>query len=267
VADRRAAIDCAAVKRRLLSALNRLGLLLPAYRVYEALRSVRGRGGAAGDGLPLPPARLRLMVGGVPQADWFLESGRAAADSIRDAVPTPLESMHSILDFGCGCGRVVRWWRDLPVELHGSDFNATLVFWCRKNLPFGTYGVNGPEPPLDYGDDSFDLVYALSVLTHLPVDTQQRWLEELARVGREWVLVSVHGEPYRARLTTEELRRFDEGEVVVRWGVVAGTNLCTAFHPPGALEHLVDAKYELVSYVPEGAKGNPPQDLALLRIR
>jgi len=32
------------VKRRLLSLLNRLGLLLPAYRAYEALRAVRGRG-------------------------------------------------------------------------------------------------------------------------------------------------------------------------------------------------------------------------------
>ena len=30
------------MKRRLLSLLNRLGLLLPAYRAYEALRAVRG---------------------------------------------------------------------------------------------------------------------------------------------------------------------------------------------------------------------------------
>ena len=75
--------------------------------------------------------------------------------------------MGSILDFGCGCGRVVRWWRDLPAEIHGSDFNPTLVRWCRENLPFGVFEVNRPEPPLPYPDDSFDLVYALSVLTHL----------------------------------------------------------------------------------------------------
>ena len=126
------------------------------------------------------------------------------------------------------------------------------------------FEVNGPEPPLPYADDSFDLVYALSVLTHLPVETQRRWLEELARVAREWVLVSIHGEPYRVRLTEEELRRFDGGEIVVRWGEVAGTNLCTAFHPRSAFEKLVEPRFELVSYVPEGAKGNRPQDLALL---
>ena len=255
------------MKRRLLSTLDRLGLLLPTYRAYEALRAVRGRGGGSTDGLPLPPARLRLMVAGVPEADWFLAGGRAAAESIRNAVPVPLESMRSILDFGCGCGRVVRWWRELPAEVHGSDLNPTLVRWCRENLPFGTFGVNGPEPPLGYEDDSFDLVYAMSVLTHLPVEIQRLWLDELARVGREWVLVSIHGEPYRVRLTPEELCRFDAGEVVVRWGVVAGTNLCTAFHPRGSLERLAEPWFEVVSYLDEGAKGNRPQDLVLLRIR
>ena len=255
------------MKARLLGILNRLGLLLPAYRAYEAIRALRGRGGTASDGLPLPPARLRLMVAGVPQADWFLSSGRAAADAIREAVPEPLESMEGILDFGCGCGRVVRHWRDLPGELHGSDFNPTLVAWCQSNLPFGVFEVNGPEPPLRYADDAFDLVYGLSVLTHLPVETQERWLAELARVSRRWVLVSVHGGPYRVRLSPEELRRFDAGEIVVRWGEVAGTNLCTAFHPPGSLERLVGARYEVVSYMAQGAKGNPPQDLVVLRVR
>ena len=255
------------MKQRLLSLLDRLGLLLPAYRAYEALRAMRGVGGTADDGHPLPPARLRLMVAGVPQADWFLEGGRAAALSIREAVPASLESMSSILDFGCGCGRVFRQWKDLPAEIHGSDSNATLVAWCWENLPFGHFQVNGPDPPLPYADDSFDLVYALSVLTHLPVETQRRWLEELARVGREWVVVSVHGEAYRGRLTAEELGQFDSGEVVVRWAVVAGTNLCTAFHPRRTFELLVEPHFELLSYVPEGAKGNPPQDLALLRVR
>ena len=252
------------MKRRLLSLLDRVGLLLPAYRGYEALRAVRGRGGTAEDGLPLPPARLRLMVAGVPQADWFLEGGRAAAQSIREAVPAPLESMSSILDFGCGCGRVVRWWRDLPPEVHGSDFNPTLVAWCRANLPFATFGVNGADPPLEYADNSF---YVLSVLTHLPVDAQERWLDDLARVSREWLVVSVHEEPYRVRLTAEEQARFDAGGVVVRWGGVAGTNLCTAFHPRSAFERLVAPRFELVSYLPEGAKGNRPQDLAVLRVR
>ena len=255
------------MKRALLRLLDRAGLLLPVYRLYEGLRALRGRGGTANDGLPLPPARYRLMVAGTPGADWFLSSGRAAADSIRTAMPVPLDSLESILDFGCGCGRVVRWWRDLRGQITGTDFHPGLVAWCRANLPFASFDVNDPEPPLRYADRSFDLVYGLSVLTHLPVASQRRWLDELARVGREWVVLSVHGNPYRARLTDDEQATFDAGDVVVRWGVVAGTNLCTAFHPRSAFDALVAPRFELVSYEHEGAKGNPPQDLALLRVK
>lgn len=248
-----------------LKALQRTGLLLPAYRAYEALRSLRGRGGTSADGLPLPPPRLRLTVAGTADPEWFLSSGRAAADAIRDAVPEPLESLDAILDFGCGCGRVVRWWRELPGEVHGTDYNPALVGWCRANLPFATFDVNALEPPLPYARDRFDLVYGLSVLTHLPESTQVAWLHELARVSRRWLLVTVHGEAYRDRLDEAERAAFDAGEVVVRWADVAGTNLCTTFHPRAAVERLVADRWEVETFVPEGARGNPRQDLYLLR--
>jgi len=255
------------VKRRLLALLGRLGLLLPAYRLYEAARGLRARDVATADGLPLPPPRLRVTVAGTADADWFLSSGRDAAQSIRDVLPVPVESLRSLLDFGCGCGRVVRWWRDLPGDVHGTDYNAGLVAWCRANLPFATFDVNVLEPPLAYDHDAFDLVYALSVLTHLPVETQELWLAELARVSRAWVAVSVHGDAYRERLTGDERATYDDGDVVVRWGEVPGTNLCTTFHPRAAVEMLVATQFNLVAYVPEGARGNPHQDLVLLRVR
>ena len=254
------------MKALALKALQRAGLLLPAYRGYEALRSLRGRGSAE-DGLPLPPPRLRLTVAGTADAEWFLSSGRAAAEAIRDAVPEPLESREAVLDFGCGCGRVVRWWRDLPGEVHGTDYNPALVAWCRANLPFAAFDVNAIEPPLPYARDRFDLVYGLSVLTHLPEATQVAWLHELARVSRRWLLVTVHGDAYRDRLDDAEREAFGAGEVVVRWAEVPGTNLCTTFHPRAAIERLVADRWEVETFVPEGARGNQRQDLYLLRRR
>ncbi|WP_293680907.1 class I SAM-dependent methyltransferase [uncultured Phenylobacterium sp.] len=46
----------------------------------------------------------------------------------------------------------------------------------------GAFEVNGHQPPLPYADQTFDLVYALSVFTHLPQDHQFAWLDELRRV-------------------------------------------------------------------------------------
>ena len=193
-----------------------------------------------------------------------------AEKSIRAAVEragTRLEELGAILDFGCGCGRVVRRLATLPGDVHGSDFNAAAIAWCEQNLPFARFGDNDLAPPLRYGSESFDLVYALSVLTHLPVDLQHAWVEELSRVLRPGglLLVTTHGERYLERLSADERAAFARGEVVVRFEQVAGTNLCTAFHPPAYVRETLAHGLEVVDFVPEGAEGNPHQDLFLLR--
>jgi SAM-dependent methyltransferase len=262
------------VKTLALRALRRLRLLRPAYRAYErasALRPRRGPGPAADDGLPVPPPQLIVRVAGTPDVEWFLRGGRLAAGSIRAALwrqGRRLEDLAALLDFGCGCGRVLRNWHALPgTEVAGSDTSEQAVEWCRANLPFARVELNALEPPLAFDDDSFDLVYALSVFTHLPEDLQHRWMHELARVLRPggFLLLTTHGEHYVPRLDAAERERFEAGEVVVRWEEVAGTNLCTTFHPPDWVRRRLGAAFEPLDFVAEGARGNPHQDLFLFR--
>jgi SAM-dependent methyltransferase len=262
------------MKQGVLRLLARTHLLGPVYRGYERVRATqapRGAEPAAADGLPVPPARLIMRVAGTPDVAWFLESGRLAAESIRAALARAearIEDARSILDFGCGCGRVVRNWAALDASLAGSDLSGEAIEWCRENLRFARFETNALAPPLAFDDDAFDLAYALSVFTHLPEAMQFEWMDELARVARPdaHVIVTTHGERYRARLGAEERQQFDDGELVVRWGEVAGTNLCTTFHPPSWVRaRLVPRGFEEVAFVPEGASGNPYQDLFLLR--
>jgi 2-polyprenyl-3-methyl-5-hydroxy-6-metoxy-1,4-benzoquinol methylase len=260
------------LKRLLLPALARLGLLGPTYRAHEWLRSLAARSEdvVPPDGLPLPPAQLRIRVAGTADAAWFLESGRLAEQAIRAALERAgvrLDELPAILDFGCGCGRVVRRLAELPGDVHGSDFDAGAIAWCRENLPFASFRRNDLAPPLRSAAKSFDLVYALSVLTHLPVDLQHAWVQELTRVLRPggMLLVTTHGERYLDRLNAAERDAFARGEVVVRFEQVAGTNLCTAFHPPAYVQETLARGLEVLDFVPEGAEGNPHQDLFLLR--
>jgi SAM-dependent methyltransferase len=253
------------VKRRLLRVLERLGLIGPAFRAYEravALRSVRVR---VVEGPPLPQRRLMVRVAGTADADWFLRSGRAAYDAIAAAVP--LEEIRAVLDFGCGCGRVTRYWDGFPGEIAGCDLNADAVEWCRANLPFARFDQNGLEPPLLYEKESFDLVYALSVFTHLTAELQLVWRDELRRVLRPggFLLATTHGRSYLPRLEADERKSFERGELVVRWGDVAGTNLCSAYHPEEYLRGTFADGFTLVRLEPEGARGNPTQDLVLLQ--
>ena len=62
-------------------------------------------------GPPLPPAALRNWVAGTSDLDWFLKSGELGAQTIVSLLEphgTVLGELDSVLDFGCGCGRVIR---------------------------------------------------------------------------------------------------------------------------------------------------------------
>jgi SAM-dependent methyltransferase len=257
-----------------LRALDRMSLLAPVYRVYERVRSVRDSEDSEVDagGLPVPPPRLRVEVAGTPGLEWFLESGRQQAGIIRSAAErngAQLESLGAMLDFGCGCGRVLRHWAGLEgLAVHGSDYNERLVGWCAANLPFVTASVNRLEPPLRFEDEQFDLVYAISVFTHLPHDLERAWVEELSRIVAPGglLLLTTHGDSYADRLDVDERARYDAGEPVVRWPGVAGSNLCTTFHPETYVRARLAPELELLEVSPDGGTvGSRQQDLVVFR--
>src|SRR5262245_10688741 len=257
-----------------LRALDRVRLLQPAYRAYEALKSVGRRSEEAveADGLPLPPPKLRTTVAGTPGAAWFLESGRQQAAVVEEAVARQgrtIAGLGRLLDFGCGCGRVTRHWARLDgPEIHGSDYNRALVAWCEANLRFARFAVNGLQPPLAYEPGSFDLVYGISVLTHLPEDLGRDWIVELGRILSPGglLLLTTHGAGYVDRLEPGERSRYEAGEVVVRWPSTAGTNLCTTFHPESYVRTRLAPELELLELTPEaGTPGGRGQDLVVFR--
>lgn len=260
-------------KDALVWMLGKLGLATPAYRVWEAYRS-RGAhkpGGELGvDGLPLPTPALMLSVAGTTDIAWFQQGGGLARQALEDTLERhqlSLEGMDSILEFGGGCGRVVRHLQDLPGQVHATDWNTKATAWCSENLRFAKIATNKLAPPLPYADESFDLIYTLSVFTHMGEDLQLPWMSELQRVLRPGghLIVTTHGEHYRADLEPELQQRFDRGEFLVRRPEGAGTNLCSAFHPEAYLRGEFTQGFELLEWVPEGAIGNPRQDLTLLR--
>lgn len=89
-----------------------------------------------------------------------------------------------VLDFGCGAGRTVRHFlRDAAqAELWGSDIDGPSIAWLRQNLsPPLHVTQNGSEPPIGFEYGTFDLIWALSVFTHL-TDNSLPWLLELHKL-------------------------------------------------------------------------------------
>lgn len=264
------------LRRRVLDLFDRMHLARPAVRAYElalAAKSARTAKRARGtDGIPLPPARLRVQIG-PDQADAgvFLHSGEHHADLIRDLLredDATVEELEALLDWGCGCGRVLRQWATLPqTRVFGCDINPKLVDWCKAHLRFAEVTVNDVKPPLSYPSSSFDLVYAFSVLTHLPEDLQHAWIRECLRVLKPngYLLISTMGEYYLslARLNESERRSFLNGQVVVLYEGSPGTSLCSAYHPPEYVREQLAAEFDLVSFRPAAVDGR--HDIHLFR--
>jgi len=253
------------VKRRLLRLLQRLGLIGPAFRAYERAVALRPHTVTPPDGLALPPRRLMVRVAGTADAEWFLRGGRAGYDAI--AAHVELRQTRDVLDFGCGCGRVTRYFKEHGGGVAGSDVSGDAIAWCRDNLRFAHFETNGLAPPLAFPDESFDLVYAFSVFTHLTEDLQLAWRDELRRVLRPngRLLITTHGRSYVPRLDDAERARFERGELVVRWAEVVGSNLCSAYHPEQYLREAFAQGFAFLELEAEGARGNPTQDLVVLQ--
>ena len=101
-----------------------------------------------------------------------------------------------VLDFACGCGRLSRYLAMHPeVDAYGLDVNPDLVAWCQAELPGVRTLLNPVVPPMPVGSDFFDLVFALSLFSHLPERRAIEWLADIARVivPGGLLIVTTHG--------------------------------------------------------------------------
>ena len=96
----------------------------------------------------------------------------------------PLSECNAILDFGCGWGRVLRFFlKDVrPEILWGVDISGRQIEWARLTDPWPNFLCIDQQPPADLPSTHFDVVLAFSVFSHLSEDLHLAWLEEFNRI-------------------------------------------------------------------------------------
>jgi ubiquinone/menaquinone biosynthesis C-methylase UbiE len=169
----------------------------------------------------LPPPSLRYKVLNSPEASVFLSTGKRNSEAITDTLKKAsldIDSFENVLDFGCGCGRTLRWFSNLKPKFYGTDVDPQAIEWCKNNLKFASFDTNGSLPPLKYDDRMFDFIYVLSVFTHIDEDFQFKWINELNRVLKEGgiILVTFHGVGSYSDLLPEELNDLKKKGFVYR---------------------------------------------------
>jgi SAM-dependent methyltransferase len=155
---------------------------------------------------------LRYRVSESLSSGEFLRIGQGCAQLVEQHVQgmgVDLAQAGRVLDFGCGCGRTLRWLlRKCPrAEFHGVDVDREAIQWCSQNLEAACFVATNPEPPLPYPSRHFDVIYCFSVFTHLDENMQDQWLAELCRLINPGgvLFLTVHGERAAKVLDPDDL--------------------------------------------------------------
>lgn len=138
---------------------------------------------------PVPPFNDRLRTSGRSIRHYY-ESG------ITTYLPIVTFAMHAginlnaslkVLDFGCGVARqLLHFSRKYPNnEYYACDVSDSAIdFIKKKYLQVQSY-KNEFTPPLIYSDNFFDIIYSVSIFSHLSIKEQTEWLHELARITKK----------------------------------------------------------------------------------
>lgn len=151
----------------------------------------------------IPPEHIRTWVGPFKDANLFIESGRQTFNILKDRAK--LSPSHTILDAGCGCGRVAFHLLDyLSAEgqYYGFDICPEHIEWCSKNIspsfpnfhfihidvkkklynPAGKLQLRNAALP--YSANMFDVICAHSLFTHMLHDEVEHYFSEFSRITK-----------------------------------------------------------------------------------
>jgi SAM-dependent methyltransferase len=102
-----------------------------------------------------------------------------------DTILELLPSVESLLDVGCGDGRITNLMAERAQRVVGLDASAQALSYVK------TETVRSNVDELPFAERSFDLVTCIQVLEHLPRPVLRRTLSQLKRVARRYIMIGV----------------------------------------------------------------------------
>ncbi|MDA3839064.1 MAG: class I SAM-dependent methyltransferase [Candidatus Delongbacteria bacterium] len=262
------------MKQSLMNLIRKLGLLEEADYVKFLLSSLnyffRNRKFKVDNpDIVLPPHFMLFESFGKMDYASYYEKGKESADDILEL----LEKHHTLeninlLEWGCGPVRILRHipeiLADKNLSVYGSDYNPETIKWDKASFKNINFSKNELLPPLEYDDNFFEVIYCISVFTHLDEETELKWFNEIVRVLKPGgiFLLSIHGESSKDRLSEEEKKIFDEHGCVIRSNVTEGKRSFTSYNSEKFMRERMLKDVKILEFIP-GKKNE--QDIWIVR--
>ncbi len=241
--------------RQSLLAIARRLHLLPA---LERVRFVREAAGVRRDNAAFAraapdfaPPPLWWMHDMYAHASYRLywESGQRDAATLTALIERHLgRQAEAVAEWGCGLARILRH-MPTTAKRTGTDLNGDAIAWARSNIADIEFVENDLTPPWPLAAGSQDVIYAISVFTHLSQTAEAAWVEAIAdslKPGGLFIF-TVHGRYAPGQLLPDEQRAFDAGEAVYRANVAEGSRLFASYHPEPAVRRRFEARFDAVA--------------------
>lgn len=89
-----------------------------------------------------------------------------------------------VLEIGAGIGRWAPVLGNYPLRFTGVDVSEAMVRAARANFPDASFEQLGEDLRLPFDDESFDLVFSVTVMHHNPEESKRVLMGEMFRVTR-----------------------------------------------------------------------------------
>lgn len=135
----------------------------------------------------------------------YKTDGELTAKEIINWAAPYLQKCESIMEWGCGVGRIIRHIPSIyacNVRVTGLDINSNMIEWNKNNIDNAEFKLISYNPPTTLAASQFDLVYAVSVFTHIEIKYQLEWIKEIWRLMNDngIFLFSTHGKRFDDKL-------------------------------------------------------------------
>jgi SAM-dependent methyltransferase len=124
-----------------------------------------------------------------------------------------------ILDFGCGWGRIIRFFmRDVDhANLYGVDCYLEALEMAKSQNKWVNFQLIGARPPIPL-EEKFDVIYLFSVFSHLSESLHLELLQEFSRLLKPDGLLIATTRPRDFILRTRQLRQLANQQAQDRGG-------------------------------------------------
>ncbi len=207
----------------------------------------------ANPGLIIPPDYFLYETYKLDYESFF-KDGECTAREIIEWTEKYLEpGPKKILDWGCGVSRIamhINKFTDTYTSVHACDISEQMISFNKKSYSNISYSQVLYSPPTNYGNGSFDLIYGLSIFTHIEADMQDKWFKEMYRIlnNHGVFLFTTHGMFFYPKLLDKEKQLLVLKGVFSKEYQKKGHRMMSTYNSHAALSKLLEKYFEILEF-------------------